>query len=80
MRYNKVGVAAPMGIHSSMNTPGAGYGWCSGCDELKHVMDDGTVAAHNQYRSEGTSVAVVRCTGSGREPLDAKEEITSSSP
>ena len=80
MRYNKVGFAAPLGIHSSMDTPGAGYGRCSDCNEIKHVMADGTVAAHNQYHSEGTSVAVVRCAGSGREPLDAKEEITSSSP
>ena len=72
MRYNQIGVTAPMGIPSSMDTPGAGYGRCSACNEIKYVMADGTVAAHNQYHSEGTSVAVVRCPGSGREPLDAK--------
>jgi hypothetical protein len=62
-----------------MGTPGADYGRCSDCNEIKHVTADGIVAEHNQYDSEGTAVAVVRCPGSGREPLDAEEDVIPSS-
>jgi hypothetical protein len=58
-----------------MNTIGAIYGRCSGCSELKHVTADATVADHNGYDTEGTSVAVVRCPGSGRPPVDAQDEV-----
>ena len=61
---------------SLMDTPDVDYGRCSGCHELKHVMAGATVAEHNGYDADGTSVAVVRCTGSGRPPLDAEEEVT----
>jgi hypothetical protein len=57
-----------------MNTSEVGYGRCSGCNQVKHVMADGTVALHNGYDTEGMSVAVVRCPGSGRPPVDAGEE------
>jgi hypothetical protein len=56
-----------------MRNPHADYGRCSGCREIKHVAADGTVDDHNRYDSEGTSVAIVRCPGSGRPALDADE-------
>lgn len=59
-----------------MDTLYVGYGRCSDCKELKHVMADGTVAKHNAYNAEGMSVAVVRCPGSGRPALDAEEGVT----
>jgi hypothetical protein len=58
-----------------MDTPDVDYGRCSGCNELKHVIAGGTVAEHNGYITDGTSVAVVRCPGSGRPPADAEEEV-----
>ena len=36
---------------------------------------DATVADHNGYHTEGTSVTVVRCPGSGLPPLDAQAEV-----
>ena len=62
-----------------MNTTRAIYGRCSGCNELKHMTADATVADHNGYDTEGTSVAVVRCPGSGRPPVDAQDEVNSAS-
>jgi hypothetical protein len=58
---------------SVMETLDVDYGRCSGCHELKHVAG-GIVAEHNGYDTDGTSVAVVRCPGSGRPPVDAGEE------
>jgi hypothetical protein len=60
-----------MGIRPSMGTYAAGYGRCSGCNEIKHVAADGTVNAHNRYDSAGTSLTAFRCPGSGRPQLDA---------
>ena len=59
----------------AMETSGVDYGRCSGCNELKHVIAGGIVAEHNGYDTDGTSVAVVRCPGSGRPPVDAEEEV-----
>jgi hypothetical protein len=59
-----------------MDTPDVSYGRCSHCNELKHVMADGTVAEHNDYNAEGMSVAAVRCPGSGRPAVDAEEVVT----
>ena len=59
---------------SVMDTSDVGYGRCGGCNELKHVTAGGTVAEHNGYDTDGTSVAVVRCPGSGRPPLDTEQE------
>jgi hypothetical protein len=56
-----------------MDTPDVDYGRCSGCHELKHVIAGGVVD-HNGYDTDGTSVAVVRCPGSGRPPVDVEEE------
>jgi hypothetical protein len=74
-----VGSATGMGTRPRMNTSTVGYGRCSGCKELKHVMVDGAVAEHNDYDTEGTSVSVVRCAGSGRPPVDAEKETTPAS-
>jgi hypothetical protein len=60
-----------------MDTLGAIYGRCSGCNEIKLLTADGTVAGHNRYDTAGTSVAVLRCPGSGSPPVDAEEHITS---
>jgi hypothetical protein len=57
-----------------MDTPDVDYGRCSACHELKHVIAGGIVAEHNGYDTDGTSVTVVRCPGSGRPPVDAEEE------
>jgi hypothetical protein len=57
-----------------MDTLDVAYGRCSGCHELKHVAG-GTVTNHNGYDTDGTSVAVVRCPGSGRPPVDVDEEV-----
>ena len=57
-----------------MDTPDIDYGRCSVCHELKHVITGGIVD-HNGYDTDGTSVAVVRCPGSGRPPVDAEEEV-----
>lgn len=46
------------------------YGRCDGCGQLKHVAPDGVLYDHNRYRVHGTSVAVVRCTGSGARPVE----------
>ena len=62
-----------------MDTLDVGYGRCSGCNELKHVIAGGTVAEHNGYDAAGTSVAVVRCPGSGHPPMDAQEEVAPAS-
>ena len=62
-----------------MDTPDVEYGRCSGCNELKHVIAGRTVAEHNGYDTEGASVAVVRCPGSGRPPMDAQEEVAPAS-
>jgi len=59
----------------TMDTADVYYGRCSGCNELKHVKAGGTMAEHNGYDTDGTSVAVVRCPGSGRPPVDAEEEV-----
>jgi hypothetical protein len=59
----------------AMETPGVDYGRCSDCKELKHVTADGTVADHNGYDIDGTSVVVIRCPGSGRPPVGAEEEV-----
>jgi hypothetical protein len=61
------------------DTPNVDYGRCSGCNELKHVIAGGTAAEHNGYDADGTSVAVVRCPGSGRPPVDAGEEVAPTS-
>jgi hypothetical protein len=68
-----------MGIRPHVDTSGVSYGRCSGCEEIKHVRADGTVADHNGYDTQGTSVAVIRCPGSGRPPLDVEAEITPAS-
>jgi hypothetical protein len=57
----------------TMRTSRAGYGRCSGCNEIKHVAADGTVNEHNRYDSEGTSLTTVRCPGSRRPRLDPDE-------
>ena len=62
-----------------MDTLDVGYGRCSGCHELKHVMAGATVAQHNGYDADGTLVTVVRCPGSGRPPLDAEQEVAPTS-
>jgi hypothetical protein len=60
----------------AMGTPDGGYRRCSGCNEIKRVAADGIVDEHNRYDGAGTSVAILRCPGSGRPPLDAdREEI-----
>jgi hypothetical protein len=64
------------GIHFAMDTSGVTYGRCSGCKEIKHLRADGTIADHNGCDTEGTSVAVIRCPGSGRPHLDVEEETT----
>jgi hypothetical protein len=53
-----------------VTTDNAGYGRCSSCDEIKRIAADGTVHEHNRYDGQGTSVAVIRCPGSGRPPLN----------
>ena len=58
-----------------MDTPVVSYGHCSACHELKHVVAGGLVAGHNGYDTDGTSVTVVRCPGSGRPPVDAEKEV-----
>jgi hypothetical protein len=63
---------------SVMETLDVDYGRCSGCHELKHVAG-GIVAEHNGYDTDGTSVTVVRCPGSGRPPVDAEEEVAPAS-
>jgi hypothetical protein len=62
-----------------MDSPDVDYGRCSGCKELKHVMAGGTVAEHNGYVTHRTSIAVVRCPGSGRPPVDAEEDVAPAS-
>ncbi len=47
-----------------------GYGRCAGCAEIKQVTPDGVVQVHNGYRADGTTVAVLRCPGSGEPPVD----------
>jgi hypothetical protein len=41
------------------------YGTCGECGQLKHVTADGLLYGHNAYVVDGTSVATVRCAGSG---------------
>ena len=62
-----------------METSYVGYGRCSGCQEIKHVRADGTVAAHNGYDTDGTAVAVIRCPGSNRAPVADEEKVAEAS-
>lgn len=61
-----------------METSYVGYGRCSGCQEIKHVRADGTVAPHNGYDTDGTAVSVIRCPGSDRAPA-AEEKVAPAS-
>jgi hypothetical protein len=49
------------------------YGTCGGCHQLKHVDADGLVRDHNRYRTTGTVVSPLRCTGSGTRYLERVE-------
>ena len=62
-----------------METSDVGYGRCSGCREIKHVMADGTVAPHNGYDTDGTAVAVIRCPGSDRAHVADEEKVAEAS-
>ena len=62
-----------------METSDVGYGRCSGCQEIKYVRPDGTVADHNGYDVHGTSVAVVLCPGSNRAPVADEGKIARAS-
>jgi len=62
-----------------METSYVGYGRCSGCQEIKYVRADGTVADHNGYDAHGASATVIRCPGSNQAPVADEEEVAEAS-
>ncbi|GAA4549161.1 DUF4192 domain-containing protein [Pseudonocardia xishanensis] len=48
--------------------PAAGYGHCTGCDQLKSLDHRGHPYPHNRFTAEATSLRTRRCTGEHTRP------------